>query len=128
MVLTLSLLGCPPAEQQGSAPAEQVQTQLNLKLASTSQTVGAQADLNLAFGQDSSALFGAMIADDGEARTTTWHADPADAVTFNADTNQVTFNRAGPVKIWATFVDADGTELKSNEVDLQVAAAAAQPE
>jgi hypothetical protein len=124
-LLALSLLGCPPS-QETQAPS-QAETSLNLRLASNSAAVGEETALDLAFGQDGSALFGAMIADDSQARLTQWHAEPADAVEFNDETSTVTFKRAGPVKIWATWTDADGSELTSNEVQLDVSGDQAAP-
>ena len=63
-----------------------------------------------------------IASEDGGPCVPKWHADPADAVTFETDGAAATFTRPGTVKIWATLANPDGTEVASNPLEVVVAA------
>lgn len=114
LVCVLGLTGCP---SKGAGPSEVGALKIDYDTKAATK-VGADLQLHLQFtGNPPQQLMGAMIK--GESATTTWHADPADAVTFDLDTSTVTFKKRGPVKIWATF-PRNGKMLKSNVVVLDV--------
>lgn len=119
--LLLALLGCPAKTQPAGGEAN-----LALSLGSSGDVacegpaaVGSSAALRVSLPQGAEAqqLFGALLASE-PARVTVWHAEPADAVTF--DGNKAKFARSGAVKVWATWVDARGRELSSNELTFRV--------
>lgn len=114
-ILTLALFfcGCPNPSQPGQ------QARLDLKIDQPDQapSAGATRQLTLQFGGQGQAMLGAMI--DKQNPPTTWHADPADAVTFDPQTAQVQFTKPGTVKIWATYTQ-DGKQLQSNALTLKV--------
>mgnify|MGYP001386351569 CR=1 FL=1 len=124
LILAVGLLcGCP-GKQQG-APAQQSALLLGLGGSSGDVAqegpamVGSSAGLRVSLpqGADSAQLFGALLVSE-PARLTQWHAEPADAVTF--DGNRAVFQRTGAIKIWATWTDAQGRELTSNKLEFQV--------
>ena len=114
LVCVLALTGCP---NQGATTSEVGALKIDFD-ASAATKVGSELQLHLQFtGNPPQQLMGAMIK--GETATTTWHADPADAVSFDLETSKVTFKKRGHLKIWATF-PRNGKMLKSNVVNLDV--------
>ncbi len=114
LVCVLGLTGCPSNNtEQASVGALKIDYD-----AEASPKVGSELQLHLQFtGNPPQQLMGAMIK--SETATTTWHAEPADAVSFDLETSQVTFKKRGPLKIWATF-PRNGKMLTSNVVSLDV--------
>lgn len=116
----LLLAGCP-AGAGASAPA---QLRLSLNDGQPSARVGERRTFTVMFGPqgEGQMMTSAMIASDPPSLTQ-WHAEPADAVTFDPTTAAATFSRPGKVKIWASVTDASGAAVRSNELELEVAAA-----
>ena len=113
--LTLFLCGCPNPNTTKQAQ----QLDLKLEKQESPPVKGATRQLTLQFGGQGDAMLGAMI--EKQSPPTTWHAEPADAVSIDAKTAKVEFKKAGKVKIWATYTQ-DGKELKSNALTLEVKA------
>lgn len=114
--------GCPAAVQSG----EQSQAQ-SLRLSFNAETgaakVGERRGFVVSYGPQGEQLMSALIAsEDSGPRVPRWHAEPADAVTFEDGGAAATFKRPGTVKIWATVTNADGTEVASNPLEVVVAA------
>jgi len=119
--LVASSSGCPAPAQNG----EQSQAQ-SLRLSFNAETgsakVGERRGFVVSYGPQGEQLMSALIAsEDGGPCVPTWHADPADAVTFEDGTAAATFTRPGTVKIWATVTNADGKDVASNPLEVVVA-------
>lgn len=108
--------GCPA--RVDSAPAPQ-----SLRLSVNEPAppkVGERRGFTVSYGPNGEQLMSALIANENGPCLTKWHAEPADAVQFEANGAAATFKREGPVKIWATVKNADGTESKSNAIEVSV--------
>jgi hypothetical protein len=61
---------------------------------------------------------GAVLLDPPSGLTQ-WHAEPADAVTFDGNGSAATFKKPGKVKIWAS-TECDGKPVQSNALEVEV--------
>jgi hypothetical protein len=114
----LLLTGCPA----GAGASTPQQLRLSLNSGEPSAKVGDRRTFTVMFGPqgEGQMMTSAMISSDPPSLTQ-WHADPADAVTFDPTTAAATFSRPGTVKIWASVTDASGQAVRSNELTVTVA-------
>lgn len=119
LVLAAMLTGCPSSAEGPVAP-----TVDSLKLSVNEPAppkVGERRGFTVSYGPTGEQqLMSALIANENPCLTR-WHADPADAVTFEENGAAATFKRSGNVKIWATVTSPDGKEVVSNALEVAVA-------
>lgn len=117
LLLALALCGCPDG---AAAQAQRIES-LNLKLqgAEAPPRVGERRPLTVSYGgPEGGHLMGAVLLDPPSGLTQ-WHADPADAVTFDGNGSAATFKKPGKVKIWAS-TECDGQPVQSNALEVEV--------
>lgn len=120
--LVASATGCP-APAEGSSAQTPQSLRLSFNAETGSAKVGERRGFVVSYGPQGEQLMSALIAtEDTGPCVPKWHADPADAVTFEADGAAATFTRPGTVKIWASLTNADGKEVASNPLEVVVAA------
>jgi hypothetical protein len=119
--LVASASGCPATVDSGAKAPQSLRLSFNTEAGAAK--VGERRGFVVSYGPQGEQLMSALIAtEEGGPSVPKWHADPADAVTFEAEGAAATFTRPGTVKIWATLTNADGTEVASNPLEVVVAA------
>jgi hypothetical protein len=119
--LVASAPGCPAPAQGGAQTPQSLRLSFNADTGSAK--VGERRGFVVSYGPQGEQLMSALIAsEDGGPCVPKWHAEPADAVTFESDGAAATFTRPGTVKIWASLTNADGKEVASNPLEVTVAA------
>jgi hypothetical protein len=116
LLLALPLAGCPDG---AAAQAQRIES-LNLKFqgAEAPPHVGERRPLVVSYGgPEGGHLMGAVLLDPPSGLTQ-WHAEPADAVTFDNGSAAI-FTKPGKVKIWAS-TDCDGKPVQSNALEVEV--------
>lgn len=114
----LLLTGCPGDAGSAATPSLVLRTD-GASDGAVAAAVGSSAALRLTMppAADGAQLFGALLANE-PARLTRWHAEPAEGIVFEASAAR--FERPGSYRVWATWTDAAGRELTSNELRFEV--------
>ena len=116
-LLALPLAGCP--DGAASQAARIVSLNLRFQEGQAPPRVGDRRPLVVSYGgPEGGHLMGAVLLDPPSGLTQ-WHAEPADAVTFDGNGSAATFTKPGKVKIWAS-AHCDGKPVPSNALEVEV--------
>jgi len=109
--------GCPASDGPGDDPYAGA---LVLRADPTRARVGDAVRLELEIAPERANEASALFERADDADLTRWHAEPADAVEFDAAAGEARFRAAGEVTLWATWETPSGEALRSNEVVVRV--------